>query len=423
MTRARKAKDILMQSITWAASGLSAWVLIAILVFIFTNGWKLLDWSVLSGNYHARNIVSGFVKESFDESVFTPPLSLSAEDIVSVKFGFAVRDEVDKQKNHVHTITWVDDRSPLREGTITTAGAAQGDPAPFASGMSVNKIVFSDADGREETVGRLKQQSPREWVPILDSRAAFIKEFHGKEPGGGMRGSLLATLMLIGLSLLFSVPVGIFAAVYLHAVAKQNRLTKFIRSSIELLAGVPSIIFSMMGITLIFPLIKIFGLGGQSIILGGLTMAVLLLPVLIRQTEEALRAVPSSYAQASLALGATQTETLFRVVLPSAKNGIFSACLLAVSRIVGESAALIFTMGTAIQDFPKLTEGSTSLAVQIYVLMRGENPNFRLASAISIVILIMILILNLTVKIVSELTDRKGNASCPPRRVKASKAS
>ena len=216
--------------------------------------------------------------------------------------------------------------------------------------------------------------------------------------------------MLIGLSLLFSVPIGIFAAIYLYAIAKQNRLTMFVRSSIELLAGVPSIIFSMMGITLIFPIIQLFGASGQSIILGSLTMAVLLLPVLIRQTEEALRSVPSSYAQASLALGATQTETLFRVVLPSARNGIFSACLLAVSRIIGESAALIFTMGTAIQDSPSVGSGATSLAVQIYVLMGGENPNFELASAISIVILILVLALNLTVKVVSALSDKKGKA-------------
>jgi phosphate transport system permease protein len=166
----------------------------------------------------------------------------------------------------------------------------------------------------------------------------------------------------------------------------------------------------MMGITLIFPIIRLFGLSGQSIILGSLTMAVLLLPVLIRQTEEALRSVPPSYAQASLALGATQTETLFRVVLPAARNGIFSACLLAVSRIIGESAALIFTMGTAIQDSPAVTSGATSLAVQIYVLMGGENPNFELASAISIVILILVLALNLTVKVVSALSDKKGKA-------------
>lgn len=410
MTRTRKIKDILMQSLTWLASGVSAWVLIAILVFIFSNGWKLLDWSVLSGNYHARNIVSGFQEYAGAETAFSPPSSLTEEDIVSTRYGFAVRDEIDKQKNHVHTITWVDEQSPLRKGIISTAGPTQGDTAPFSVGMSVNKLVFLNASGEEKSIGRLKQQTPQEWISILDSQAERITEFHGKEPGGGIRGSLIATLMLIGLSLVFSLPIGIFAAVYLHSIAKQTRFTTFVRSSIELLAGVPSIIFSMMGITLIFPIIKIFGLGGQSIILGSLMMAVLLLPVLIRQTEEALRSVPSSYAQASLALGATQTETLFRVVLPSAKNGIFSACLLAVSRIIGESAALIFTMGTAIQDFPKANTGSTSLAVQIYVLMGGENPNFQLASAISIVILILVLVLNLTVKVVSALTDKKGKA-------------
>jgi len=410
MTRIRKIKDTFMQSLTWLASGISAWVLIAILVFIFSNGWKLLDRSVLFGDYHARNVVSGFSEDQATDVTFSPPASLEDDEIVSTRFGFAVRDEIDKEKNHVHTITWVDDHSPLRNGKITTAGAMQGSAAPFKAGMNINKLVFKDKSGETVTVGRLKQQTPQEWIPILDSDAKQITEFHGKEPGGGMRGSLIATLMLVGLSLLFSVPIGIFAAIYLYAIAKQNRLTMFVRSSVELLAGVPSIIFSMMGITLIFPIIKLFGASGQSIILGSLTMAVLLLPVLIRQTEEALRSVPSSYAQASLALGATQTETLFRVVLPAAKNGIFSACLLAVSRIIGESAALVFTMGTAIQDSPSVTSGATSLAVQIYVLMGGENPNFELSSAISIVILILVLALNLTVKVVSALSDKKGKA-------------
>jgi phosphate transport system permease protein len=410
MTRIRKIKDTVMQSLTWLASGISAWVLVAILVFIFSNGWKLLDRTVLLGDYHARNIVSGFDDIQTADVVFTPPASLGDDEVASTRYGFAVRDEIDKEKNHVHTITWVDDRSPLRNGTITTAGPTQGHKAPFDAGMNINKLVFIDASGEEVYVGRFKQQTPQEWIPLLDSEAKQIAEFHGKVPGGGMRGSLIATLMLIGLSLFFSVPIGIFAAIYLYAIAKQNRLTTFVRSSIELLAGVPSIIFSMMGITLIFPIIRLFGLSGQSIILGSLTMAVLLLPVLIRQTEEALRSVPPSYAQASLALGATQTETLFRVVLPAARNGIFSACLLAVSRIIGESAALIFTMGTAIQDSPAVTSGATSLAVQIYVLMGGENPNFELASAISIVILILVLALNLTVKVVSALSDKKGKA-------------
>lgn len=410
MTRIRKVKDAVMQSLTWLASGISALVLIAILVFIFSNGWKLLDRSVLFGDYHAKNIVSGFSEPHDNDQTFTPPASLEDDEVVSTRFGFAVRDEIDKEKNHVHTLTWVDEHSPLRNGKITTAGPAQGNSAPFKAGMNINKLVFKDANGEEISVGRFKQQTPQEWIPILDRDAKQITEFHGKEPGGGMRGSLVATLMLIGLSLLFSVPIGIFAAIYLYAIAKQNRLTMFVRSSIELLAGVPSIIFSMMGITLIFPIIKLFGASGQSIILGSLTMAVLLLPVLIRQTEEALRSVPSSYAQASLALGATQTETLFRVVLPAARNGIFSACLLAVSRIIGESAALIFTMGTAIQDSPSIGSGATSLAVQIYVLMGGENPNFQLASAISIVILILVLALNLTVKVVSALSDKKGKA-------------
>ncbi len=110
---------------------------------------------------------------------------------------------------------------------------------------------------------------------------------------------------------------------------------------------------------------------------------------------------------ASLSLGATKSQTIFKVILPSALPGILSAILLAISRVIGESAALIYTMGTTIVDDPKILEGATSLAVQIWQIMSGEQPNFELASAISIVILVIVLTLNLTVKLISNRLNRK----------------
>ncbi|MGI6157324.1 MAG: PstA family ABC transporter permease [Saccharofermentanales bacterium] len=410
MTRARRFKDRLVQGVTWLMSGVSLWVLIAILVFIGTRGWKSLNWSVLSGDYDAKSIVAAYETVA-EPGRFERPSHLEADAIFSARFGFAVEDLVDHNLNHVHRVTYVADDSPLKHGTITTAGPLQGTEAPFNVGMSVHKLVFRNAAGEAVSVGRLRQQTPDVWVPILDGEAVELAELYANIPGGGIRGSILATLMLIGLSMLFAAPIGIFAAIYLHSIAKQNKATAFIRSSIELLAGVPSIIFSMMGITLLYPIVKAFGISGQSVLLGSLTMAVVLLPILIRQAEEALMAVPMDYTMASLALGATKTETLFRVVLPGARNGILSAFLLAISRVIGESAALIFTMGTAINDAPEVTSGATSLAVHIWVLMGGENPNFELASTISIVILIIVLALNLLVKIIAAVSKRTEKAN------------
>lgn len=140
-------------------------------------------------------------------------------------------------------------------------------------------------------------------------------------------------------------------------------------------------------------------------------MAVVLLPLIIRQTEESLKVVPSDLRYASLSLGATQTQTIFKVVLPSALPGILTASLLSISRIIGESAALIYTMGTFISDKPQLDQGATTLAVQIWSLMSGEQPNFELSSTISIIILMIVLSLNITVKLISYRLNKKWSVS------------
>lgn len=175
-------------------------------------------------------------------------------------------------------------------------------------------------------------------------------------------------------------------------------MTAWLRSSIELLSGVPSVVFGLMGMTMLFNVTKLMGITGQSTMLGALTLAVILLPVIIRQTEEALINVPDGYRMASLSMGATQFQTIYKIIIPNALPGILSATLLSISRIIGESAALIFTMGTAITDNPAWNARGTSLAVHIFTVMSGEQPNFELASAISIVILFIVLILNISVK-------------------------
>ena len=222
-----------------------------------------------------------------------------------------------------------------------------------------------------------------------------------KTPGGGIRGSLVSTAYLILVSLLIALPIGIASAVYLSEMAKKNKVNAAIRTGIETLTGVPSIVYGLMGVSVLFPITAAMGAKTTNILLGALTMAIILLPTIIRSTEEALRVVPQGLRDASLSLGASQTQTIFKITLPCAMPGILSGILLSIGRVVGESAALIYTMGTFINDQPGLLKQGTSLAVHIWSVMSGEQPNFELACAISIIILIFVLILNLTVKLLS----------------------
>ena len=184
-------------------------------------------------------------------------------------------------------------------------------------------------------------------------------------------------------------------------MAKKNKVNTAIRTGIETLTGVPSIVYGLMGVSVLFPITAAMGAKTTNILLGALTMAIILLPTSIRSTEEALRVVPQGLRDASLSLGASQTQTIFKITLPCAMPGILSGILLSIGRVVGESAALIYTMGTFINDQPGLLKQGTSLAVHIWSVMSGEQPNFELACAISIIILIFVLILNLTVKLLS----------------------
>ena len=146
--------------------------------------------------------------------------------------------------------------------------------------------------------------------------------------------------------------------------------------------------------------------GGYTILGGALTMVVILLPVIIRSTEEALMTVPQDLRQGSLALGANQTQTILKIVIPSALPGILTAVLLSIGRIIGESAALILVSGTVINDRPRLNQGGATLAVAIWKEMAGEQPNIRVAASISVLIIIIVLILNVLVKLTSRRLKR-----------------
>ena len=215
---------------------------------------------------------------------------------------------------------------------------------------------------------------------------------------------IVSTLMLILVALLFSAPVGILAAIYMVEYAKPGKLVNLIRFATEVLSGIPSVVFGLFGMLIFANTLKL----GMSILSGGFTLMILLLPTMMRTTEEALKAVPMSYREASYGLGANKIQTLSKVVLPSAIPGILVGVILSIGRTIGESAALLFTIGTFAKlpvnptsGHLSLFETGTSLTVRAYVEVK-ESGNVEMAAAIGIVILVIVFTLNLISRLISK---------------------
>lgn len=205
-----------------------------------------------------------------------------------------------------------------------------------------------------------------------------------------MLPSIINTLYLTFLTLLIAVPVGVFSAIYLVEYAKKgSKFVKLIRVTNETLSGIPSIVYGLFGF-LAFVIARSWG---YSMIAGVITLAIMVLPVIIRTTEESLMAVDNSYRDGSFGLGAGKLRTIFKIVLPSAVPGILSGIILAIGRIVGETAALIYTAGTVPDAATKLTSSSRTLSVHLYCLL-NEGLHTDQAYATAVVLLVVVLIIN-----------------------------
>lgn len=201
--------------------------------------------------------------------------------------------------------------------------------------------------------------------------------------------ALVNTIVMVLLSLVLAVPIGIFAAIYLVEYAKKgNKLVNVIRVTAETLSGIPSIVYGLFGM-----LFFVTTLGwGYSMLAGAFTLAIMILPLIMRTTEEALLAVPDSYREGSYGLGAGKLRTVFTIVLPSAVPGILAGVILAIGRIVGETAALMYTSGT-VAKIPNLMGSGRTLAVHMYVLS-SEGLHVDQASATAVVLLIIVVGIN-----------------------------
>ena len=202
--------------------------------------------------------------------------------------------------------------------------------------------------------------------------------------------ALFNTICMTALSLLFAVPVGIGAAVYLTEYAKRgNRLVVLVGMTAETLSGIPSIVYGLFG-ALFF--VKYIGFG-LSLLSGALTLSIMILPLIMRTTEEALRAVPDSYREGSFGLGAGRLRTVFQIVLPSAVPGILAGITLGIGRIVGESAALIFTAGTVAEPVSNLLDSARTLSVHMYAIS-GEGLYLDQTYATAVVLLVVVILIN-----------------------------
>lgn len=222
----------------------------------------------------------------------------------------------------------------------------------------------------------------------------------------GIAGNIVNTLYIIVITLLIATPVGIGSAIYLNEYAKPGKLVRAIEFTTETLSGIPSIIFGMFGM-------MFFGTGlglGYSILTGSLTLTLMVLPLITRNTQEALKTVPDSYRSGALGMGATKWYMIRTVLLPSAMPGIITGVILAIGRIVGESAALLFTAGSGyllpksgIGFLKKILESGGTLTIQLYLSM--AKAEYSTAFGIATVLLVIVLVINWLTKVLSRKPD------------------
>ena len=238
---------------------------------------------------------------------------------------------------------------------------------------------------------------------FLSTKPSYLKDTIGILP------NIRNTLFLVGMTLLAVLPLGVGAAVYLTEYAKSRRLVGAIEFATETLAGIPSIIYGLVGMLFFC---NFMGLG-KSLLAGSLTLVIMTLPTVIRTTQESLKTVPASYREGALGLGAGKWHMIRTIVLPSSVDGIVTGCILSIGRIVGESAALLFTAGLGMsmnQFFSSadqfLHSSGASLTVALYVYAK-ERAEFDVAFAIAAILMLLTFLINLAAKLVGAKLKKK----------------
>ena len=222
----------------------------------------------------------------------------------------------------------------------------------------------------------------------------------------GIAGNLLNTLYIIIITLLLATPIGVGSAIYLNEYARPGKLVRFIEFTTETLSGIPSIIFGLFGMVFFGNLFHL----GYSILTGALTLTLMVLPLITRNTQEALKTVPESYRTGAMGIGATKWYMIRTVLLPSAMPGIITGVILSIGRIVGESAALLFTAGSsyllpksAMEYLDKILNPGGTLTIQLYLCM--SKAEYDKAFGIALVLLVIVLGINALTKVLARKYD------------------
>lgn len=219
----------------------------------------------------------------------------------------------------------------------------------------------------------------------------------------GILGNIINTIYIIVITLIIAAPIGIGSAIYLNEYAKPGKLVRTIEFTTEILSGIPSIIFGLFGMVFFGMTLKL----GYSVLTGSFTLTLMVLPLITRNTQEALKTVPDSYRSGALGIGATKWYMIRTIMLPSAAPGILTGVILSIGRIVGESAALLFTAGSGFQLpknlFGKLFESSGTLTIQLYLSM--QKAKYDQAFGIAVVLLIIVLGINLLTRFLTSRFD------------------
>lgn len=399
----RRRKDKLIKAAISLVSSLALVVLAAIVIYIVVTGIHLVKWETITGD--SASINSDVYLEEGPAN-FTNEYDGDEDIYFSKQWGIAFYDTFNKEGHPIVEVAYVTKDSPFNnaidKNNLNESG--ENNIINVTKGFTFSGAFLRNESNTLEIV--LATRSAEEVATALDSNVE-VSSFTIQKTGGGIRGSIITTLYLIVLTMCLAVPIGISTAIYFNEYSKNTQFSSVIKYLVDLLTGVPSIIYGLLGAAVFIPLSNtIFNTQGGSIISGSLTLAVIILPVIIKSTEEALKVIPNDLRNASLALGASKTQTTFRVVLPSAIPGILTGVMLSIGRVIGESAALIFAVGVAIKDVVELDQKSTSLAVHIWTAMGGEAPNFELASAIAIIILLIVFVLNILVKIIGNKMNK-----------------
>ena len=237
---------------------------------------------------------------------------------------------------------------------------------------------------------------------LLSTKPSYISDRIGILP------DILNTLYIVITTLTIVIPLGVGAAIYLTEYAKNKKIVAAIEFASETLSGIPSIIYGLVGMLFFC---QFMGMK-TSLIAGSLTLVIMTLPTVIRTTQESLKTVPNGYREGSLALGAGKWYMIRTVVLPSAIDGIVTGCILSIGRIVGESAALLFTAGMAnevlrLVDAVKPGNAGSSLTVALYMYAK-ERGEFEIAFAIAAILLVLTFVINLSAKLTAKMLKKKG---------------